>query len=52
MLRDLAQAGITTRDSLAELSTDELIEITGVSEEEAKTVILAAREHWFAETQE
>ena len=52
MLRDLAQAGITTRDGLAELSTDELIEITGVSEEEAKTVILAAREHWFAETQE
>ncbi|OAM30617.1 transcription termination/antitermination protein NusA [Eikenella sp. NML03-A-027] len=52
MLRDLAQAGITTRDSLAELSTDELIEITGVSEEDAKTVILAAREHWFAETQE
>ena len=52
MLRDLAQAGITTRDSLAELSTDELIEITGVSEEEAKPVILAAREHWFAETQE
>ncbi|OAM28967.1 MULTISPECIES: transcription termination factor NusA [Eikenella] len=51
MLRDLAQAGITTRDSLAELSTDELIEITGVSEEDAKTVILAAREHWFAETQ-
>ena len=52
MLRDLVHAGITTRDSLAELSTDELIEITGVSEEEAKTVILAAREHWFAETQE
>ena len=52
MLRDLAQACITTRDSLAELSTDELIEITGVSEEEAKAVILAAREHWFAETQE
>ena len=43
MLRDLAQAGITTRDSLAELSTDELIEITGVSEEEAKTVILRPR---------
>ncbi len=51
MLRDLAQAGITTLDGLAELSTDELIEITGVSEEEAKTVILAAREHWFNETE-
>lgn len=49
MLRDLAQAGITTRDDLAELSVDELIEITGVTEDEAKKVILAAREHWFTE---
>ena len=49
MLRDLAQAGITTRDDLAELSVDELIEITGVSDEEAKKVILAARAHWFTE---
>ena len=49
MLRDLAQAGITNRDDLAELSVDELIEITGVTEEEAKKVIMAAREHWFTE---
>jgi len=50
MLRDLAQAGIITRDDLAELAVDELIEITGVTEEEAKKVILAAREHWFTES--
>ena len=50
MLRDLAQAGIITRDDLAELAVDELIEITGVPEEEAKKVILAAREHWFTES--
>lgn len=49
MLRDLVQAGITTRDDLAELSIDELIEITGVSSAEAEKVILAARAHWFAE---
>ncbi|WP_416190966.1 transcription termination factor NusA [Neisseria sp. CCUG12390] len=49
MLRDLAQAGIATRDDLAELSVDELIEITGVTEDEAKKVIMAAREHWFTE---
>ena len=49
MLRDLAQAGIITRDDLAGLAVDELIEITGVTEEEAKKVILAAREHWFTE---
>lgn len=50
MLRHLAEAGITTRDDLAELSVDELIEITGVNEETAKAVILTAREHWFSET--
>lgn len=50
MLRSLAQAGVTARDDLAELSVDELIEITGVTEEEAKKVILAAREHWFTES--
>lgn len=49
MLRHLAEAGITDRDALAELSVDELIEITGVTEEEATKVILAAREHWFSE---
>lgn len=46
---DLAGAGITTRDDLAELAVDELIEITGVSKEEAEKVIMAARAHWFAE---
>ena len=50
MLRDLAQAGITTRDGLAELSIDELIEITGETEN-AEKIILAARAHWFTETE-
>ena len=49
MLRDLADAGIATRDDLAELAIDELIEITGVSSEEAEQIIMAARAHWFAE---
>lgn len=49
MLRDLAQAEIKTRDDLAELSVDELIEITGVDEETAKKVVMAARAHWFEE---
>ncbi len=47
ILRDLAQAQITTRDDLAELAVDELIEITGISEAKAKEVIMAARAHWF-----
>ncbi len=49
MLRDLVNAGITTRDDLAELALDELIEITGISTEEAEKVIMAARAHWFEE---
>lgn len=49
MLRDLAEANINDRDDLAELSIDELVEITGVSDENAEKVILAARAHWFDE---
>lgn len=47
MLKDLAEADIFTLDDLAELSIDELIEITGVEKETAEKVILAARAHWF-----
>ena len=52
MLRDLVDANITNREDLAELSIDELIEITGVSHEEAEQVIMAARAHWFAQDAE
>jgi len=44
----LAEAGVQTRDDLADLATDELTEITGQTEDEAKALILKAREHWFA----
>lgn len=43
----LVNAGITTRDDLAELATDEVVEILAVSEEEAGAIILNARAHWF-----
>lgn len=52
MLRDLAAANVVSRDDLAELSVDELIEITGVSPSEAKTLIMTAREHWFSDEQQ
>ena len=52
MLRYLAEANILCRNDVAELSLDELIEITGISHEEAEKVILAARAHWFDETQQ
>jgi N utilization substance protein A len=43
----LAGNGIRTRDDLGELAVDELVELTGVSEERAKTLIMGARAHWF-----
>ena len=43
----LAQAGVHTRDDLADLATDELVEITGQAAEEATALIMKAREHWF-----
>jgi N utilization substance protein A len=43
----LAGNGIRTRDDLGELAVDELVELTGVSEDRAKTLIMSARAHWF-----
>ena len=48
----LAQAGIHTRDDLADLAIDELTDITGQTADEAKTLIMKAREHWFTDGQE
>ena len=45
----LAKNGVTDRDSLADLATDELIEMTGIDDERAKALITVARAHWFAE---
>jgi len=45
----LAEAGVRTRDDLADLAVDELAELTGLEEERAKNLIMAARAHWFAE---
>jgi transcription termination/antitermination protein NusA len=48
----LAEGGIKTRDDLADLAVDELAELTSLDEESAKTLIMAARAHWFAGNQE
>ena len=48
LIPKLAEAGVHTRDDLADLAVDELTEITGQSADEAKNLILKAREHWFA----
>ena len=48
LIPKLAEAGVHTRDDLADLAVDELTEITGQSADDAKNLILKAREHWFA----
>ncbi|MBN8508635.1 MAG: transcription termination/antitermination protein NusA [Burkholderiales bacterium] len=47
LIAKLSDGGIHTRDDLADLAVDELIEITGIDEERAKALIMKAREHWF-----
>ncbi len=52
MILTLAQNEVKTLDDLADLAADELIEILGentLSQVEANKIIMAAREHWFAE---
>jgi len=45
----LAEKGIRTQEDLAELAVDELTEIDDISDEDAATLIMAARAPWFAE---
>ena len=42
---------VRTRDDLADLSTDELMEITAQDQEAANALIMQAREHWFTQNQ-
>lgn len=43
----LATKEIVTMNDLAELAVDELVELSGMDEERAKTLIMAARAPWF-----
>ncbi len=45
----LAKSGVCTREDLADLAVDELVEMTGIDEDRAKALITVARAHWFAE---
>jgi N utilization substance protein A len=47
LIDKLAAGGVHTRDDLADLAVDELVEMTGIDEEQAKALIMKAREHWF-----
>ena len=48
LIAKLVEAGVNTRDDLADLATDELTDITGQTDGEATALIMKAREHWFA----
>jgi transcription termination/antitermination protein NusA len=43
----LAEGGVHTRDDLADLAVDELTDLTGIDEAQARAMIMSAREHWF-----
>ena len=43
----LARSNIRTRDDLADLAADELVELSGIEDERAKNLITTARAHWF-----
>jgi N utilization substance protein A len=44
----LARRGVRTREDLAEQAIDDLMDIQGLTAEEAGKLIMKAREHWFA----
>jgi len=46
--RKLSSNGVTTREALADLATDDLVEMTAMDQERAKQLIMAARAPWFA----
>lgn len=45
----LSQKGIRTRDDLADLAVDDLVEMFEMDADRAKELIMKARAHWFAE---
>jgi transcription termination/antitermination protein NusA len=51
----LAQKGVKTLNDLADLATDELLELIApehLTHEEAEAIIVAARQHWYADETE
>ena len=52
MLVKLGESEVRTLDDLADLASDELVEIVGanaMSQQDADAIIMAARAHWFAD---
>jgi N utilization substance protein A len=49
LAKTLSRKGVRTRDDLADLAVDELVEMGSVDEKKAAELIMDARKHWFAE---
>ena len=49
LAKKLARSGVKTRDDLGDLAVDDLIELTGIDTERAKSLIMKARAHWFTQ---
>ncbi|MDN0085291.1 transcription termination factor NusA [Crenobacter sp. SG2305] len=47
LMRKLAENDVTTRDELADLAVDDLVDMIGIDAESARSLIMKAREHWF-----
>jgi transcription termination/antitermination protein NusA len=47
LISKLAENGVHTLDDFADLAVDELTDITGQDADDAKALIMKAREHWF-----
>ena len=47
--RQLARSGVKTKEDLADLAVDDLVEITQMDAKRARQLIMAARAPWFAE---
>jgi N utilization substance protein A len=48
----LASKGVVTREDLAELATDDLLEIQEMEQDIAAALIMTARAHWFEEEEQ
>jgi len=48
-VQKLAENGVNTRDDLADLAVDDLVDMTGMEAEVARVIIMKAREHWFVQ---
>ena len=49
LARQLIEKGIDSQEALADLATDELVELVTLDEDLAKALIVAARAPWFVE---